>query len=49
MAVRRLDHVGVVVEDLAAAIAFLEELGLAVEGEMPVGGEWVDGSSGSPA
>ncbi len=38
----RLDHIGVVVTDLAAATAFFVELGLAVEGEAAVEGEWVD-------
>jgi catechol 2,3-dioxygenase-like lactoylglutathione lyase family enzyme len=38
----RLDHVGVVVTDLAAATAFFVELGLAVDGKAAVGGEWVD-------
>ena len=38
----RLDHTGVVVEDLAAAIAFFVELGLELEGETTVEGEWVD-------
>ena len=42
MAVHRMDHVGVVVEDLAAAIAFFVELGLELEGEAAVGGEWAD-------
>ncbi len=42
MSVRRLDNVGIVVEDLAAAIAFFTELGLELEGEMPVEGRWVD-------
>ena len=42
MTVRRMDHVGVVVEDLAAAIAFFVELGLELEGEATVEGEWVD-------
>ena len=37
-----MDHVGIVVEDLAAAIAFFVELGLEVEGEAAVEGEWVD-------
>jgi catechol 2,3-dioxygenase-like lactoylglutathione lyase family enzyme len=37
-----MDHVGVVVEDLAAAIAFFVELGLELEGEATVEGEWVD-------
>src|SRR3712207_7610781 len=35
-------QVGVVVEDLAAAVAFFVELGLELEGETTVEGEWVD-------
>jgi catechol 2,3-dioxygenase-like lactoylglutathione lyase family enzyme len=42
MTILRMDHVGVVVEDLAAAIAFFVELGLELEGEASVEGEWVD-------
>jgi catechol 2,3-dioxygenase-like lactoylglutathione lyase family enzyme len=42
MTVYRMDHAGVVVEDLAAAIAFFVELGLELEGETSVEGEWVD-------
>ncbi|QCQ91018.1 VOC family protein [Rhodococcus sp. SGAir0479] len=42
MPVRRMDHVGVVVEDLAAAVAFFVELGLELEGEATVGGRWAD-------
>ena len=42
MAILRMDHVGVVVEDLAAAIAFFVELGLELEGEAAVGGDWAD-------
>ena len=37
-----MDHVGIVVHDLAAAIDFFVELGLAPHGEMRVQGEWVD-------
>ena len=37
-----MDHVGVVVEDLAAAVGFFLELGLELEGEATVEGEWVD-------
>jgi catechol 2,3-dioxygenase-like lactoylglutathione lyase family enzyme len=46
MTIKRLDHVSVVVEDLAAAIAFFSELGLEQEGEAAVGGEWVDRVNG---
>jgi catechol 2,3-dioxygenase-like lactoylglutathione lyase family enzyme len=42
MTLRRMDHVGIVVDDLAAAIAFFVELGMELEGEMPVEGRWVD-------
>ncbi|GAB2947209.1 hypothetical protein GCM10023080_002290 [Streptomyces pseudoechinosporeus] len=42
MMIYRMDHVGVAVEDLAAAIAFFVELGLELEGEAAVEGEWVD-------
>lgn len=42
MTIERMDHVGIVVEDFAAAVAFFEALGLELQGEMPVGGEIVD-------
>jgi catechol 2,3-dioxygenase-like lactoylglutathione lyase family enzyme len=42
MTIQRMDHVGVVVADLEAAIAFFLELGMELEGEMPVEGGWVD-------
>jgi catechol 2,3-dioxygenase-like lactoylglutathione lyase family enzyme len=42
MAIRRMDNVGIVVDDLAAAVAFFVELGLELEGETPVEGRWVD-------
>jgi catechol 2,3-dioxygenase-like lactoylglutathione lyase family enzyme len=42
MTIQRMDHVGLVVEDLPAAIAFFVELGMELEGEMPVEGTWVD-------
>src|SRR5262245_52328714 len=42
MTIKRMDNVGIVVDDLKAAIAFFVELGLELEGEMPVEGRWVD-------
>ncbi len=42
MALKRMDNVSIVLEDLPAGIAFFAELGLELEGEMPVGGRWVD-------
>jgi catechol 2,3-dioxygenase-like lactoylglutathione lyase family enzyme len=40
MTVKRMDNVGIVVEDIDAAIEFFVELGLTLEGRMPVDGEW---------
>ena len=42
MTIQRMDHVGVVVDDLEAAIAFFVELGMELEGEAPIEGRWVD-------
>jgi catechol 2,3-dioxygenase-like lactoylglutathione lyase family enzyme len=42
MAIQRMDHVGVVVDDLEAATAFFVELGMEHAGEAPVEGPWVD-------
>jgi len=42
MAVVRMDNVGIVFDDLDAAVAFFVELGLEVEGRMTVEGEWSD-------
>jgi catechol 2,3-dioxygenase-like lactoylglutathione lyase family enzyme len=46
MAVIRMDNVGIVVEDLDAAIAFFVELGLELEGTGAVEGPWVDATIG---
>jgi catechol 2,3-dioxygenase-like lactoylglutathione lyase family enzyme len=46
MTIKRLDHVSVVVDDLAAAVAFFTILGMTLEGEMPVEGAWVDRVNG---
>jgi catechol 2,3-dioxygenase-like lactoylglutathione lyase family enzyme len=40
--IERMDHVGIVVEDLVAATAFFVELGLELQGEGRVEGGWVD-------
>jgi catechol 2,3-dioxygenase-like lactoylglutathione lyase family enzyme len=42
MTIHRMENTGIVVEDLAAAIAFFVELGLELEGEATVGGQWAD-------
>lgn len=48
MTVTRMDNVGIVVEDLDAAIAFFTTLGLELEGRAPIEGEWADGVTGLP-
>jgi catechol 2,3-dioxygenase-like lactoylglutathione lyase family enzyme len=40
MAILRMDNVGVVVDDLPATIAFFRELGLELEGQTTIEGEW---------
>ena len=42
MTIQRMDHVGIVVDDLAASTAFFIELGLKLQGEGSVEGGWVD-------
>ena len=42
MALKRMDNVGIVVDDLEAAVAFFAELGLELEGETTVEGDWAD-------
>ncbi len=42
MTIQRMDHVGIVVEDLAAATEFFVELGLEVQGEGEVEDQMVD-------
>ncbi len=46
MTIKRMDNVGIIVDDLAAAIAFFREVGLELEGQQPVEGRWVDQSIG---
>ena len=48
MTIKRLDNVGIVVADLDAAIDFFTELGLQLEGRMPIEGAWADGVTGLP-
>jgi catechol 2,3-dioxygenase-like lactoylglutathione lyase family enzyme len=42
MTIERMDHVSIVVDDLASAKAFFVELGLKLQGEATVEGGWVD-------
>src|SRR5262249_37476110 len=46
MALKRMDNVGIVVEDLAATIAFFRELGLELEGQSTVEGDWAERVTG---
>ena len=46
MAVKRMDNVGIVVEDIDAAIEFFTELGLELEGRAPIEGDWADRVTG---
>jgi len=47
MALKRMDNVGIVVEDLDATIDFFLELGLELEGRSMIEGEWAGRSLGS--
>jgi catechol 2,3-dioxygenase-like lactoylglutathione lyase family enzyme len=42
MTLQRMEHVGIVVDDLAAATEFFAELGLVLQGDGSVEGRWVD-------
>ena len=40
MTIQRMDNVGIVVDDLPGTIAFFRELGLELEGQAMIEGEW---------
>ena len=40
MALKRLDNIGIVVDDLELTIDFFQELGLQLEGRATIEGEW---------
>ena len=46
--VRRMDNVGIVVDDLPATIEFFHELGLELEGEATINGDWAGRVTGLP-
>ena len=46
MTLKRMYNVGIVVEDIDAAIEFFTELGLNLEGRAPIEGDWADGVTG---
>jgi catechol 2,3-dioxygenase-like lactoylglutathione lyase family enzyme len=41
-----MDHVGIIVDDLEAAVAFFVELGMELDGRASVEGSWVDRVAG---
>jgi len=46
MAIKRMDNVGIVFDDLDAAIAFFTELGMEQEGRQSIEGSWADRTVG---
>jgi catechol 2,3-dioxygenase-like lactoylglutathione lyase family enzyme len=46
MAIKRMDNVGIVFEDLDAAVVFFIELGMELEGRQPIEGSWADQTVG---
>ena len=46
MALKRMDNVGIVVDDLGATIDFFRELGLELEGQGTIEGEWAERVTG---
>jgi catechol 2,3-dioxygenase-like lactoylglutathione lyase family enzyme len=46
MTVQRMDNVGIVVDDLDAAVAFFTELGMELEGRTGIEGSWADRTVG---
>ncbi|MFI8103781.1 VOC family protein [Streptomyces sp. NPDC086023] len=46
MAIQRMDNVGIVVDDMDAAIAFFVELGMELEGRTEVAGSFADECTG---
>jgi catechol 2,3-dioxygenase-like lactoylglutathione lyase family enzyme len=46
MALQRMDNVGIVVDDLAATIEFFRELGLELEGQATIEGDWAERVTG---
>ncbi len=46
MAIQRMDNVGIVVDDLDAAVGFFTELGMELEGRAEIEGIWADQTVG---
>ncbi|GAA1292219.1 VOC family protein [Brachybacterium alimentarium] len=48
MGIRRMDHVGIIVEDLDAMARFFTALGMELEGRTEVSGRWAERVTGLP-
>jgi catechol 2,3-dioxygenase-like lactoylglutathione lyase family enzyme len=46
MTIQRMDNVGIIVDDLEAAVAFFTELGMELEGKAQIEGLWADRTVG---
>src|SRR6202022_1664545 len=46
MALQRMDNVGIVVDELAATLEFFRELGLELEGQATIEGDWAERVTG---
>ena len=46
MKIRKIDHIGIVVNDLQSAIEFFTYFGFTLQGEASVGGDWADRVNG---
>jgi catechol 2,3-dioxygenase-like lactoylglutathione lyase family enzyme len=46
MTIQRMDNIGIVVDDLDAAIAFFTELGMELEGRALIEGSWAESVTG---
>jgi len=46
MTIKRMDNIGIVVEDMDSVISFFTELGLGLEGRTTVEGEWAERVTG---
>lgn len=46
MTIKRMDNIGIVVEDLDTVISFFTELGLDLEGRMTIEGDWAERVTG---
>src|SRR5215831_4813051 len=46
MALKRMDNMGIVVDDLVATIEFFRELGLELEGQATIEGDWAERVTG---